>query len=68
MRGLVGECLKRFENAGLKIIGMKMMKHVETKHQVESACIRGDIQKVLSLVAKVRNITVPGLRHFDHLG
>jgi len=26
MRGLVGECLRRFENAGLKIIGMKMVR------------------------------------------
>jgi len=25
MRGLVGECLKRFENSGLKIVGMKMV-------------------------------------------
>jgi len=35
MRGLVGECLKRFENAGLKLVGMKMVwvdKDFSKKH------------------------------------
>jgi nucleoside-diphosphate kinase len=38
MRGLVGECLRRFENAGLKIVGMKMVwvdKPMSQKHYSE---------------------------------
>jgi nucleoside-diphosphate kinase len=37
-RGLVGECIRRFENAGLKIVGMKMIwvdKSFSQKHYSE---------------------------------
>lgn len=37
-RGLIGEIIKRFENAGLKIVGMKMVwvsKELSRKHYVE---------------------------------
>ena len=37
-RGLVGECIKRFENAGLKIVGLKMFwvdKEFSKKHYAE---------------------------------
>ena len=37
-RGLIGDIIKRFENAGLKIVGMKMVwisKELSRKHYVE---------------------------------
>ena len=42
-RALIGECIRRFENAGLKLVGMKM-KHIDEdfakKHYTEDIAVR----------------------------